>query len=515
MMKRILFFLFLILCLGELRSQQIPLYSQYTRNRFLYNPAYTGFEPQGSVQFIYRRQWTDFEGAPETRALTFDMPINKIRAGIGAYFYSDNTDIFRRLGGYLSYSYHINFNAHTRLSIGLAAGVQDLRIDFERVFVRDYTDKVLTFNDERSAAFDGSAGVNFHFKGWDLGVSVPQLVGTNQKYVNTKEQTFYQLERHFLASTQYDIKLAQDKFHIIPAFLFRTPNFKFNNIQFDAGATFMYKDWVWVNAMYRYDYAVSIGGGFKVHDLVSVGYSYDLPINDLSDYAGQTHEFMLGIHFGGRGKGGAELSEEEKQRMQEMYANQDSIIRKMYARMDSMQHQIDSLNGILAKGFEMDVVGGEMVDTDGDGVPDTKVGGSTLSDMEKRLRDIESQINAKLNQLKTEVDKTTQIQREMQEERTRIVDESDLEFKRGTELGDFFMVVGSFRIEANAYAFQDDLTRKGWKPGVVYDKKRKWYYVYLSQPKDYKQGLEELFKLREENKEFHDAWIHIMSKRIR
>jgi hypothetical protein len=49
---------------------------------------------------------------------------------------------------------------------------------------------------------------------------------------------------------------------------------------------------------------------------------------------------------------------------------------------------------------------------------------------------------------------------------------------------------------------------KGHDVGIVLNKRKSWYYLYLSKEGDFDQGIKDLYKLRE-NSEFKDAWIHI------
>ena len=70
-----------IMILPELKAQQIPLYSQYQMNPFLYNPARTGEREHTYLYGIYRRQWTDIAGSPETIALTVDGPLKSKKKG--------------------------------------------------------------------------------------------------------------------------------------------------------------------------------------------------------------------------------------------------------------------------------------------------------------------------------------------------------------------------------------------------------------------------------------------------
>lgn len=482
--------LFFILCLGvlaltDVAAQQIPLYSQYWYNPFVYNPAQTGFNERPQLFFIYRRQFADFDEAPETRAATFDMPVWSKKAGIGFTVFNDRASIFNRYGGSANYAYHINFSDEHRLSIGIGAGVQQIRINFSDVFVLDPTDDIITANRTNSAFFSGSAGVHYYLKGWSLGLSAPQVFATDLDFASPDGITGYELQRHYLARTSYKLRLIDKKFTIEPMVSFRTT--ESFNWQLDGGASFMWKDFVWLNAMYRYDYAVTIGGGFKVHDMVSVGYAYDLALNEIADYTTGSHEIMLGLHFRDRKKGADEdTSAIEDSTIMKKFAEQDSLIADLQAQIDSLDKRVDSLEAIFEAGLEVEGLD-ELMD---------------------------SMMNV-IDSLRTQVSKNTEWQNEMQEERTRIVDEKDLEYKRGAELGDYFMVVGSFRIEQNSYNFQDQLTSEGYRAGVVFDKKRKWYYVYLSQPENWEKGLEELYRLREENERFHDAWIHIMSGTMR
>lgn len=483
--------LFFILCLGvfalaDVAAQQIPLYSQYWYNPFVYNPALTGFNEKPQLFFIYRRQWADFNNAPETRAATFDMPVLSKKAGIGFTVFNDITSIFKRYGGSLTYAYHLNFSDEHRLSIGIGAGLQQVRIDFNEVFVIDPTDDIITANRSNSAYFSGSAGIHYYLKGWSLGLSAPQVFATDLDFESPNGISGYELQRHYMARTSYKIRLAQKRFTIEPMVAFRTT--EAFNWQLDGGASFMWKDFVWLNALYRYDHAVTMGGGFKIHDMVMVGYSYDMSLNEIADYNTGSHEVMVGITFAKRGKRGEEsdTSAIADSTIMKKFAEQDSLIADLQNQIDSLDGRVDSLEAIFEAGLEVE-------------------GLDNLLD---------SLLNV-IDSLKTQVSKNTEWQNDMQEERTRIVDEKDLEYKRGAELGDYFMVVGSFRIEQNSYNYQDQLTADGYRAGVVFDKKRKWYYVYLSQPENWEKGLEELYKLRETNERFHDAWIHIMSGSMR
>jgi hypothetical protein len=84
----------------------------------------------------------------------------------------------------------------------------------------------------------------------------------------------------------------------------------------------------------------------------------------------------------------------------------------------------------------------------------------------------------------------------------------DLEFLDGDPGSGYFMVVAATKTEKGARMEQQTYKNKGYDVGVVLNKRRSWYYLYLSKQGDFDKGIKELYKLREKS-DFKDAWIHI------
>jgi type IX secretion system PorP/SprF family membrane protein len=300
-MKRIIITLIVgISLVAELSAQQIPLYSQYYLNPFLYNPARTGDRGNLNANLIYRKQWTGINGAPETIAGTIDGSIKDQKAGFGGLIYSDNISIFRRFAGYLSYAYFFKIKTDHVISLGLSAGVNQTRIDQSLINLGelgDQFDPIVLSNFTNGIGFDASMGINYKFKGLNVGFAVPQLFKTSLSYLNDKDAPLnYQLSRHYLINASYNIDIADGKFFVEPIVMARIT--QGNQFQLDAGAKLQYKNLVWLGLMYRYNYAFTPGIGFNVHERLSLGYAYDFAVNDLSSRAGSTHEAFIGIKFG-------------------------------------------------------------------------------------------------------------------------------------------------------------------------------------------------------------------------
>src|SRR6056297_663631 len=72
-MKRVIVLVILVLSVlpAVVKAQQIPLYSQYTMNKYLLNPAYAGSQGYTSYNLTARQQWMGFGNAktPSTQAV--------------------------------------------------------------------------------------------------------------------------------------------------------------------------------------------------------------------------------------------------------------------------------------------------------------------------------------------------------------------------------------------------------------------------------------------------------------
>lgn len=526
-MKKAVVFCLLACVAASGFAQQIPLYSLNFDNRFVYNPARAGFNGNPELYLMYRKQWTDFNGAPETRAASFDMNVKK--GGFGVYLFNDITDVFRTWGGYFSYAYHLRFKSDMhRLSIGLSAGLQDYGFDREKAFVQNTDDPLL--QGDRGLSFDGSAGLHYFVtKGsllnLSLGLSAVSIYATDLKFLNNAAPTtLFVPDRHYLATLSNRFKLVNEKLVLEPMVIARFTEAM--NYQIEPGLLLGYKDWVWVSGLYRYDYGVTIAGGFKVHSAVKIGYAYDMALNDIKDYTNGTHEVMLGIIFG---KKDDLATKKEVEELRQKLMEQDTLMNEMMEEQDSLMNTIDSLNQQMDKmQYEIDSLEEAMqsmeISLDDSTLAEMLKSGNIAgvtgmnAEVEKMRSDLEKLKKEKEDlevSVKTTKTKVRDMESEMTEERTRIVEAEDLEVKKGPQLGDYFMVVGSFRIEQNSYNYYEDLKKRGYDAGVVFDKKRKWYYVFIAQPKDLQKGLQDVYRLREENPEFHDAWIHIMSKSMK
>ncbi len=284
-------------------AQQLPLYSQSYFNPFLYNPATTGVNDGTNAYLIHRRQWTGMPGSPVTNAFTVDGFFEDKNVGLGFAIFNDVQDITERLGIYTSYAYRLKLNEDMALRFGVTVGFLDNRVDYSRAIVKDASDPMLFAQMQRKSALDANIGVSYNWKDLRIGFAVPQLIGQRVELASYDQTSYYQLNRHYLATATYKWvfnetqQLALEPMAMI-RFMPNTP------AQYDILAQASWKDMVWLGVSYRSNYAVGINTRVKLFGNLSAGYAYDIIISDLKTSAGVSHEFMLGYKFGQLGGGG-------------------------------------------------------------------------------------------------------------------------------------------------------------------------------------------------------------------
>ncbi|PSR04882.1 MAG: hypothetical protein BRD50_02565 [Bacteroidetes bacterium SW_11_45_7] len=488
-MKKLFFILFLFVGLaGTLQAQQLPLYSQYNFTPFLHNPAQTGMSENVNAYLIYRKQWVTFPGAPQTGAAAVDAPVSE-RFGLGGYLYTDQTDMHSRMEGDLSAAYHLPLGKEQTLSLGLAAGVirnslnrDDLDFDNpeEPILQDGYVENGTTVN--------AAAGLNYTFKGLQVGVSVPQIVELQQTNITSSEKFNYQLSRHYYATASYDLQFGENKWGLRPSAMMRANQ---GDISVDGNLVADYKDIVWLGVGYRYDFGIMIHAGFQIMDRVKVGYTADIATNDLGDYSKGSHEVMVGITFGQSDK-----QEEIEKKLEELEKEQQAT-----------QEVIDSLK-------ESDEQIREQQDSLAEEQDEIRKNQDTLRrdqiDLEERQKKLEEERRKEIDSIKQEIKDLSESMDKDVSGATQMTMKEDIEYKEGPERTGFFEVVASFRGEKNAEYFYKQLKKDGYdNAGIVYNSKRKWHYVYIEIHDDLETSLEKMYNTREET-DYDDAWIHII-----
>ena len=355
-MKKVYLFITSCLLSSMLYGQQVPMYTQYYINPFIYNPGFTGTDEKINGFLIQRSQWSNIPGSPVTSAFSIDAPVKQEKIGIGINGFNDVTGITSRFGANVSVSYKINFSENAKLLLGASSGILDNRIGFSKVVVKDVNEQSISTQSERKTTMDATLGTAFVWKKMELGFAVPQVMGNSMQYVQANDsRTFYLLSRHYLASAKYTFDINKEK-NITAYPLVLVRSVEGAPLQYDINTVLNWKDKGWVALVYKNDYAVCINLGIRFKGL-SIGYAYDvITSSSIGAYSGGSQEIIIGYSFGDSKKDKKqdekldsltnkmkEFEEQEAARVQRL----DSIENQMTEMEESNQIRFDTINDKL------------------------------------------------------------------------------------------------------------------------------------------------------------------------
>ncbi len=287
-MKHIVFTSFIIFSFlfSERSYAQIdPIYSQYQFNQLMINPAYAGVYKQMSFSAITRLQWAGLDGAPITNTITANTSVGN-SAGFGAVFLSDRIGINTTNEFIASGAYFINPGATTRLGFGLQAGFVNYKYDLDGLDDEVLADPELRVADQTFTKPNFGTGVFLMNSSYYIGLSIPRILEVK---VDDGVEERQKYSRHYYLSAGYlwatkgpvDVKLSS---------LLRMAE---GATSVDFAAMFILSNTIWAGASIRNLNTVSVSGQFQINQQFRVGYTFELPTNDLINASIGTHELMI------------------------------------------------------------------------------------------------------------------------------------------------------------------------------------------------------------------------------
>jgi type IX secretion system PorP/SprF family membrane protein len=301
-------------------SQQLPRFSQYSSNEFIFNPSVAGYDGRTIVNLAARKQWVGFtDYTPSSYLISLQgrmlkrgyslksgsdgkasfRKATKGRVGMGGTIYHDVNGAMERTGGQFSYAYHI-FIKNSQLSFGLAANVFQYRINKDRAELKNPdTDPLSGLIGKSTMVPDANFGINFMTEKYHVGFSVNQLFQSKLKLGNAadfKDSEGTRLLRHYYLIGDYRLSGRNNSnWEWEPSVLFL-----FNErlkAQGDFTLKAYYKRLYWFGLSGRTSGDIIAMAGLK-YNKYYFGYSYDYGFNGIARYSYGTHEICLTAKFG-------------------------------------------------------------------------------------------------------------------------------------------------------------------------------------------------------------------------
>lgn len=287
-----------------LPAQQAPQYSLYPLNAYAFNPACAGLENTLIATGVYRKQWSNLAGAPETQHLNIHLPLAFIRSGVGLRVENDAIGAHRTTQVIGSYNYQLELGRHGLLVLGLSGGYLQYTLDGAKLRAPDGTyaepggafshnDPFLPEGKVQAGAPIGEVGVFFQHQKLELGAAIQPVFAPVLKAGNAG---VFQLQpvKHYLFMAAYSLA-AGENLVVRPSLMAKTD---VSETQIEITSLFRWRENIFAGASYRgfgasARDAVVLLAGLKLNEKTTLAYAFDLPLSPLKAANRGSHELLL------------------------------------------------------------------------------------------------------------------------------------------------------------------------------------------------------------------------------
>lgn len=314
-MKRVL--LLVLLGMGYLNAfAQDPQFSQYYQVPLYLNPGFAGITSQQRVAFAHRIQWPNLPQAFATYSASYDIFVDELRSGFGILMTTDKMGSagWRTSNFSLLYSYKVKINDNLVFSPGLSFGYGFNGLDRSRLRLGDgleygnisLDDAVFRLSNQQY--FDFGSGFLLYSRALWLGAAFAHMNQPNISVLNDESRLPMKIAVHGgarISLTGGDFRKKSERAtYLTPSFIYRKQG---PISQMDLGMNY-HIDPVSVGLWYRgkpfeQSYIGTVAQDALVFTMglylknMTIGYSYDFSISELSAASGGAHEITLVYEF--------------------------------------------------------------------------------------------------------------------------------------------------------------------------------------------------------------------------
>ena len=283
-MKKLSIIVVLLLAF-QMHAQQDPQYTQYMYNMNIINPAYAGSRENLSFGLLYRNQWSNIDGSPETGTFFGHAPVGN-NIGVGLSAISDRIGPVKETNIYADISYTLKLGGEHRLAFGVKAGATFHDIGLANIDLIDAGDPF--FQDISNTTPNVGAGLFYYTEKYYVSLSVPNLLSS--VHLDADGFKIGSETQHYFISGGYVFDLSPDT-ELKPSFMVKSALDAPTSFDVNVNARFFKKFEVGVS--YRVDDSYSYLVNFNLSPSVRIGYAYDAVTSDIKRFAPASHEVML------------------------------------------------------------------------------------------------------------------------------------------------------------------------------------------------------------------------------
>ena len=291
-MKKILQFMICSAFAFSLQAQSDVLFTHFMFNKLAYNPAYAGSKGAFDMTAIYRNQWTDIEGAPQTANINIHTPFAGKKNALGFAITSDKIGKVKTNAFDLTYAYRIPLSTRHTLSLGLHGRIEQAMIDWTKASPLDLGDTSIPTTDETSFAPNFGAGAYFTGQNYFVGLSVPRLL-KNSLYINQSGSFEGDAISYYLMSGVTN--RLNSNLQLTTSFLLSyNPSAP---VDVDLNASLHFMEAFWIAGNYRLADSFDALAGYEFKNGLRIGVARDFTTSDLEKFTKGSWEVMLGYTY--------------------------------------------------------------------------------------------------------------------------------------------------------------------------------------------------------------------------
>lgn len=299
-MKKIAFIIACSVLSITVFAQQEPQFTQFMYNKLGYNPGYAGSGESACISCLYRKQWIGINGAPETALLSFSIPLQNNRVGIGGNIWRNTIGITETFNLEGAYAYRVRLG-EGYLGLGVMASVRRLSNDFSKTDPLQQGDNSIPTSQQSKYVPNFGFGAYFTSDRFFFGISAPRLLENNIDLAD-EDLVIGKEVRHLYAMGGFVLPLSENV-KLQPQVLLKYVK----NAPFDAdfNANLIILDRYTVGMSYRLGGSQNGAGesidlllGAQVTNNILFGVAYDITLSDLKDYNSGTIEAFGRYCFG-------------------------------------------------------------------------------------------------------------------------------------------------------------------------------------------------------------------------
>ena len=299
-MKQYFIVIFFLLFVNQIMYSQedgvvsftLPIRNSLKFNRYLINPTFSFVREQNPYISLYnKRQWTQFENAPQTYLFSYSGRFRENQA-VAFGVFQQNYGILTTFGAVANYAHNVQLQSDSNLTFGVNLGFYKSGLNESKI-ITNYPDPSLE-NIPSNSLITINPGINYGTTFLDFGLSVNNLVLYNLKTSKlVEDDPEKSIEAHVMHTGYIDSYGFFDRSKF--SGLLKS-EFKKDKTIISGLAMLSVPIGVWAQAGYNTLYGFSGGVGMNITKNISFEYNYETATGDVSTF-GASHEITLAYKF--------------------------------------------------------------------------------------------------------------------------------------------------------------------------------------------------------------------------